>query len=152
MTKTTYKKVYWLIVSESDSIIIMVGTMRAGRQAGRQEWCWSSSWELMSDPQVGGRGEGLGLGMGFWDFSSYAQWHTFSHKATPPDLKQSYQLGTRYSNIWAWGAILTQLGTTHSNRWAWGLFPFNWESHIRTYDPMAAIPIQITTLSFRFSD
>ena len=48
MTKTTYKKVYWLIVSESDSIIIMVGTMRAGRQAGRQ-----ADRQVQADRQAG---------------------------------------------------------------------------------------------------
>jgi hypothetical protein len=32
----------WLVVSEVQSIIIMVGSMAASRQA----WCWKRSWEL----------------------------------------------------------------------------------------------------------
>ena len=41
MTKATYKRkhlISLLTVSESESLTVMVGSMTAGRQAGRQAW------------------------------------------------------------------------------------------------------------------
>lgn len=52
MTKATYKKEAFnrglLRVSESESIITMVGCVAADRQV----CCWISSWELVSSQQV----------------------------------------------------------------------------------------------------
>ena len=40
MTKATNKRVYWeLTVSEGESVTNMIGSIAAGRQAGRQAWC-----------------------------------------------------------------------------------------------------------------
>ena len=54
MKKATYKKYLiggLLTISEGESMMTMLGSMAAGRQA----WYWSRSWELTSDPKVGGR-------------------------------------------------------------------------------------------------
>ena len=58
-----------------ESMIIMVGSMTAGRQV----WCWSSSWELTSDSQTQGRGW-----CEFYKLKVHTQWH-ISNEATPLD-------------------------------------------------------------------
>lgn len=42
-------------------------------------------------------------GMDLWNLKAYLQWHT-SSKANPGNPSQViYQLGTKHSNLWAWG-------------------------------------------------
>ena len=73
-----------LTISEGESMIIMVGNMAAGRQA----WCWSSSWELTSWST--GRMQREWNCAWHWcgcNPKAYHQWHILSRKDTPTPRK-----------------------------------------------------------------
>lgn len=99
ITKPSYERLHItggisLAVSE-EFMTIMLGNMVAGRQA----WCWDSSWELTSE--LGGRGgEGVsGSDIGLWNLKAIPR--DAPSQATLP--KQFYKLGTKYSNLWVYG-------------------------------------------------
>jgi len=109
MTKAVYsKKAFsWVFHREKP----WTSWQEARPLADRQAWCWSSSWELTSDPQ-GEDIEKIRLSLA-WTFEAAKPTLSDTLCRTRPHLlilpKQFYQLWTKYSDTRAYG------GHSHSN-------------------------------------
>lgn len=104
----TKNELIGLTVPKGKFMTLMIGSKV------RQSWCWISSWELMSDPQAGCWDRDYWEGVDFWNNKASSKWHNCPSKAVSPNTKQFYQLGTKHSDAWVYGAV-----PCHTTLWWW---------------------------------